>query len=366
MSGEPEDDSKTEQPTEKKLREAVERGNLPTSREAPLFGFLIATLLACTLMLRDGATRLLETLSRLLDSPGDWTLRNGGDAAQLMRAVLESAATFLGPFLLLFICVGLGVSFAQNAPRLVLSRIAPNFAKLSPASGLKRLFGREGLVEFAKSFAKVVAIAGIVALLMNAQRNLVIDAIFTEPVGIPEQLLSIFVRLLTGVCTAFALLAAIDLVWSRVSWTKRLMMSRREVKDEMRQAEGDPLFKARRRSLMLDRSRRRMLRDVSRATMVIANPTHYAIALRYVRSETPAPIVVAKGQDLIALKIREIAENNNIAVIEDKLLARSMYDHVEVSKAIPPAFYKAVAEIVHFIQARNTKKASVDPTRVLR
>ncbi len=366
MSDDAESDDKTEQPTEKKLRDAVEEGRLPVSREAPLLAFLAASLLVCTLMLRDGAARLIETLSRLIDNPGDWTIRNGADAVELFRAVGEAMGSFLAPIVVLFTVAGLAVSFAQNLPRVVLSRIAPKFSKLSPMAGFKRLFSRDGLIEYAKSCFKLLTLGAMVGLLLNTQRDLVLDALFAEPGGIPEAVLSIVVRLLIGVGTAFVLLAAADLVWTRVKWTKSLMMSRREIKDEMRQSEGDPMLKARRRSLALDRSRRRMLKDVSRATMVIANPTHYAIALRYVRSETTAPVVVAKGQDLIALRIREIAEENKIAVIEDKLLARSMYDHVEVSKAIPPQFYKAVAEIVHFIQARNTKKASADLTKVLR
>ncbi len=166
--------------------------------------------------------------------------------------------------------------------------------------------------------------------------------------------------------TVFALLVVADLFLSRASWSKKMLMSRREIKDEMKQAEGDPHVKAKRRSLALDRARRRMMNDVTRATVVIANPTHYAIALRYVREETAAPVVVAKGQDLIALKIREIAERASITVVEDKLLARSMYDHVEVAQAIPPQFYKAVAEIIHFITTKNQKQNSLERSQVLR
>ena len=360
------DDEKTEQPTEKKLREAAEEGRLPSSREAPLFAFLLSTLLVCTLTFRTGATELVGTLSRLVDNPGGWSLRNGADAAALIRAVLLSAAGFLAPIVLVFFTAGIAVAVAQHMPRIVLSRIAPDFSKLSPMKGLHRLFGRDGLIEFAKAAFKLVAVGFIVALVVGAERTTVLDALFADPGDAPATMLGIFSRLIMGVATAFVLLAGADIVWTKVTWHQSMMMSRREIKDEMRQAEGDPMLKARRRSLALDRSRRRMMKDVPRATMVIANPTHFAIALRYVRSETKAPIVLAKGQDLLALKIREIAEENGITVIEDKLLARSMYDHVEVSQAIPPQFFKAVAEIVHFIQARNKKNAFSDRNKVLR
>lgn len=359
-------DDKTEQPTEKRLGEAIEQGNLPVSREAPLFGFLAASLLLCTLMLRDNAVRLIETLARLMDNPGGWTLQNGADAGALAGAVVGAMATFLVPVFIVFIAAGLAVSFAQHLPRVVLSRIAPKLSKLSPMGGLKRLLGRQGLVEFAKALFKIALTIAIVAFVMSAGRDLVIDAIFVDPIGIPGTILSLFVRLLSGVATAFVLLVGADLALTRVSWNKSMMMSRQEIKDEFRQAEGDPLLKAKRRSLALDRARRRMMKAVPRATVVIANPTHFAIALRYVREETAAPMVVAKGQDLVALKIREIAEQHGITVVEDKLLARSMYDHVEVEQAIPPQFYKAVAEIIHFIMAKNNKKTSLERSRVLR
>ena len=131
-------------------------------------------------------------------------------------------------------------------------------------------------------------------------------------------------------------------------------MTKQEIKDEHKASEGDPLVKQRMRSLSLDRSRRRMLAAVPRATVIIANPTHYAIALRYVREEGGAPLVVAKGLDLVAIRIREIAEKAGIPVVEDKVLARSMYDVVEVDKMIPAAFYKAVAEVIHYLRSRGS------------
>ncbi len=165
------------------------------------------------------------------------------------------------------------------------------------------------------------------------------------------------VRLLSGCCVAYALVTGADIAWSRIKWRQDLRMTKQEVKDEMKSTEGDPIYKAKRRSIAMDRHRRRMMAAVPRATMVIANPTHYAIALRYVREEGGAPLVLAKGQDLIALKIREIAEAAGIPVIEDKALARSMYNHVEVSKMIPAEFYKAVAEVIHFLQARAPRSS---------
>jgi flagellar biosynthetic protein FlhB len=148
------------------------------------------------------------------------------------------------------------------------------------------------------------------------------------------------------------LLVAADIVWTRFRWRSDLRMTRQEVKDELKQSEGDPAVKSRLRSLARDRARRRMIGAVPKATVVIANPTHYAIALKYDRAKGGAPLVVAKGADLIALRIREMATKHSIPIVEDKPLARALYDAVEVDQWIPPEFYRAVAKILHFLYSR--------------
>jgi flagellar biosynthesis protein FlhB len=361
-----EPDDKTEEPTEKKIRDAIERGDLPRSREATLFAGLMASLVVCSLMLRASAARVVEALAHLMDSTGDWSLHNGADVAALGAILGGPVAALLVPVLIVFVVAGLGMSFAQSMPTVVLERIMPKLSRVSPQAGIGRLFNTHGLIESGKGLAKLALIGGVVFLLLRSEERDVIDALFTEPAAVPGLLLAIVTRLMAGVAAAFSLIAIADFFWAKTSWRKRLRMSRREVKDEMKQAEGDPIVKAKRRSLQLDRSRRRMMADVPRATVVIANPTHYAIALRYVRAEGGAPVVLAKGKDLIALRIREIATECGIAVIENKPLARSMYDHVEVSQAIPPEFYKAVAEIIHFIQSRAAGRSAPRPQAVMR
>ena len=182
---------------------------------------------------------------------------------------------------------------------------------------------------------------------------------FADPVLVPELILQMAMKLLSGISIATIVLVAADLAMTRFHWRRDLMMSKQEIKDENKQAEGDPQIKARQRQIGRDRVRRRMMADVPLATLVIANPTHYAIALRYNREEGGAPMVVAKGADLVALKIREIAEANDVPVIEDKLLARSMYDHVEIDQMIPPQFFKAIAEIIYFLHSRTGSKVGV-------
>ncbi|MBE7204023.1 MAG: flagellar type III secretion system protein FlhB, partial [Parafilimonas terrae] len=297
--------------------------------------------------------------------PDRFRLDGAGDAAAVMTAPLGAAAGFLIPIFIVFIVAGLAASFAQNMPSVSLERIQPNFGKLSPMGGFKRLFGRTGLVEFGKGCFKLLAIGLVLGLLLNAERGAVTDIMFMPPGTIPDRMLAVVGRLLSGAAIAFLLLTAVDYVYARLSWQKRMRMSRQDIKDEMRQSEGDPHMKAKRRSVALDRARRRMIANVPRATVVIANPTHFSIALRYLRAEGGAPVVVAKGKDLLALKIREIAEANSILVVENKPLARSMYDLVEVDQAIPPQFYKAVAEIIHYVQTRNAPRSAGKPNTVV-
>lgn len=355
MSEAEDDDGKTFEPTEKKLREAAEKGDLPVSREAPLLAALAATLVVCSLTLRSGAGRLADTLGHLLEDPARWHLGNGADAAELIGVLLGAAAGLVVPIFAIFVVAGLAVSFAQNAPSVVLHRIAPKLDKISPLAGVKRLVGKAGAMQFVKSVFKLLALGLVAGLVLASEREAVADALFMSPALVPDRILALLVKLLSGVTAAFVLVAMADYGWTRVSWRKRMMMTRQEVKDEHKQSEGDPAVKAKRRSLALDRRRRRMMADVPRATLVIANPTHYAIALRYTREEGGAPLVVAKGQDLLALKIRETAERHGITVVENKPLARSMYDLVEVGEMIPPELYKAVAEVIHYVQSRNTR-----------
>ena len=193
----------------------------------------------------------------------------------------------------------------------------------------------------------------------SSQRSLILSAIFADPTDLPQRLLSLCVKVTSAVTLCVLALASADITWTRIHWRRDLRMSRYDLKEEVRQAEGNRAMKARFRSLRLSLMRRRMLKAVPRATMVVVNPTHYAVAMRYVRGEGPAPLVLAKGVDAIALKILAVAEEHNVPIIEDKPLARSLYEAVQVDNHIPSEFYRAVAAIVSTIQ--NWRGASVSP-----
>jgi flagellar biosynthesis protein FlhB len=360
MADQPDRDSKTEDASEKKIRDEIERGNVPVSREASVFASFAGLLIYSSFYLKDGVQSFVYALRRLFDNVSDWRLQNSADVVMLCSALIESAASICVPVFIILIGAGFAASIAQNPPSVVFERISPNFSKLSVTQGWHRLFGMRGQIEFLKGALKFLGVGTIVFLLLQAEKMSFVNAMFLEPGVLPEVIVDIAMRLLSGIAIATVLLVAADLLWSRLNWRNELRMTRQELKDERKQIEGDPLVKARLRSVALDRRRRGMLAAVPKASLIVANPTHYAIALRYVREEGGAPRVVAKGQDLLALMIRQIAEQHDIPVIEDKALARSMYDAVEVDRMIPPEFYKAIAELIHILHARDRRRPAVN------
>jgi flagellar biosynthetic protein FlhB len=346
-------DSKTEEPTERKIQQAVDKGNVPTSREAATFATFLAIFAAGSFLLNENVARLRDTLARFIDMPGQWRLETGADAVGVLYVLAFDLARLVAPFIILLIVAGVTSALVQNPPSIASDRIKPQYSRIAIGKGVKRIFGLQGFVEFGKSLFKLTAVAAVgYAVVIQSQAE-VFAALFLEPIVVPALLRDVLVRLVGWVLLLSLVLVAADLFWSRFKWRSDLRMSKEEVKEERKQSEGDPHVKARLRSLARDRARRRMIAAVPRATVVITNPTHFAIALRYHREEGGAPMVLAKGQDLVALKIREIAEAHEIPIVEDKPLARSLYDSVEVDKLIPPQFYRAVAEIIYYLHIHN-------------
>lgn len=353
MSEDADKESKTEEASEKKISEAVEKGNVPFSREATLFASLVGILACLSFFVGSQTSVLTEGLAHYIDDPAGYPISTGEDASSLMWGAFMTGGRFLLPMITVLALAGLVASLFQNTPRAVLERIRPQWSRLSLASGWSRIFGTPGYVEFGKALFKFVVISVVCGALLYSEQANVLNAIFTDPLMLPSAVLSLATRLISAVCAATIVLVAADLVWSRFHWRSELRMTKQEVKEEYKQAEGDPLVKARLRSLALERARRRMMSAVPTASLVIANPTHYAIALRYDRAKGGAPLVVAKGLDLIALKIREIAERHGVPVIEDRQLARSLYDAVEVDRWIPQEFYRPVANILYYLYSRG-------------
>lgn len=346
-------EARSEEATEKRLSDAVEKGNVPFSREAVTCGSLIASLMALSLIGPWAAVRVSGGLSSVLDGAGTIRLDDREEAAILLAAVLRMGGLAILPVMFLLMGGGLIAALAQNLPRASLERITPQLARVSLASGFKRLFGLQGLVEFLKSLLKLTAVCVAAGFAIRGGLTHMLNGLETEPQLLPRLALDLVVQLLAVLCALAALLAVGDLVWSRIKWRRDLRMTRQEVKDEHKQAEGDQTLKHKARTAARQRISRRMMANLPRATVIVTNPTHFAVALRYVREEGGAPVVVAKGADHLALRIRSLAGEHDIPIVENKPLARGLYDAIDVDQMIPEEFYKAVAEIIHFLQLRR-------------
>ncbi|MFN3890880.1 MAG: flagellar biosynthesis protein FlhB [Beijerinckiaceae bacterium] len=353
MSEEPDQESKTEEASEKKIRDALEKGNVPHSRELVVFGSLMGMMAAGYFLVREQSQRFASGLQSYLAQAGSREITAGADAVKIIMDATLVALAFALPVMLLMMAFGVVASLAQGKPSLVLDRIIPKASRISPAAGFKRMFGLRGQVEFAKTSIKFIAVSLIALLVVQQERKSLDDLLLLEAWQIPDRALEIGQKLINSLAIAALLIVIADMFWSRIQWRRDLRMTRKELQDEYKDSEGDPIFKARRRSIALQRRRNRMMSAVPSATLVVTNPTHFAVALKYVKGETPAPVVVAKGLDKLALRIRAAAESHGIPVIEDRLLARSLYKAVEVDQIIRPEFYHAVAELILMVQRRG-------------
>jgi flagellar biosynthesis protein FlhB len=353
MSEDEDRDSKTQDASEKKIKDTIEKGNIPVSREVPVLLSLVSILIVCSLMLSRSAAGIEQILRSLIAEVGTRRLESQLDVAELLTPIAHQALGYILPMLLVLMAGGVISSLIQNPFQITFERIEPKASRLSIRSGWNRIFGMRGAVDFLKSLFKFGSISLILYVIVKSELSEAISSMIKPPQLIPSIILEITVKLVSSVAVTALVLAAVDTVWSRMAWRRDLRMSHQEVKEEHKQAEGNPMVKMRAKALARQRSSRRMMAAVPRATMVIANPTHYAVALRYVRSEGGAPLVLAKGRDGLALKIRAIAEENGISVLENKPLARAMYEKVEVNATIPQEFFKAVAELIHFLQMKK-------------
>jgi flagellar biosynthesis protein FlhB len=353
MSEDNDRDSKTQEASEKKIKDTIEKGNVPVSREVPVLLSLVSIAIVCSLMLRHSAANIQQMLTSLIAESGTQKLESQRDVGEIFLPIARQSLSEILPMLAVLMAGGIISSLVQNPFQITFERLVPKASRLSIRQGWTRIFGARGAVDFLKSLFKFGSITLILYVIVKSEMPVALSVMIKPPQLMPSIILEITIKLVSAVTITALVLAAIDTVWSRIAWKRDLRMTHQEVKEEHKQAEGNPMVKMRAKALARQRSSRRMIAGVPRATMIIANPTHYAVALRYVRDEGGAPIVIAKGRDSLALKIRSIAEEHGISVIENKPLARAMYEKVEVNAMIPQEFFKAVAEMIHFLQMRK-------------
>jgi len=348
MAEEEQDQSeKTEDPTQKRLDEALKRGDVVKSQEVNTW-FVIA-----------GATLVLATFSGGMGMGVTTTLRglianswqinvDGPALPRLFEKIgLEVLAAVSIPFLLL-ILAALAGNMIQHRMVWSFETMTPKLSKISPMSGLKRLFSKQALVNFAKGMVKLLLIGAVLTALMWPERRRIMALVDTDIEAVLPLTLKLALKQLGAVVAILAAVAAADYLFQYRTWYERQKMSLRELKDEFKESEGDPTIKGKMKQVRQTRMRRRMMANVPKAAVVITNPTHYSVALQYERG-MDAPVCVAKGVDAVALKIREIAEEHSIPLVENPPLARALHATVEVDQAIPPEHYKAVAEVIGYV-----------------
>jgi flagellar biosynthetic protein FlhB len=348
-------DQKTEAPTGKRLDEARERGQLPVSREAASWVLFLAILTVVTWMLPPMAAHMLSSLRVFIEMPHEMNLEDRGLQDVIFHTIIQIGMATAGIFIVLAAAAILG-TMMQTGLFASLDLIKFDLTKLSPMAGFKRLFSTNSLVELGKSFVKMVVLGTIVffTLLPVAQEM----PLFTGH-PLPEVIVFLHqkaIHLVIMLLLTFTIIAAVDLFYQRFQYFKNLRMTKAEVKDEFRQQEGDPLIKSRLRQIRLEKARKRMMAQVPKADVVITNPTHYAVAMRYDSARHAAPVVIAKGIDKVAERIRAVAEEHKISIVSNPPLSRALYETVEIDEAIPTQHYRAVAEVISYVYKLKKRK----------
>ena len=345
--------SKTEKPTPRKLRKAREKGQIARSREIPM----TATLLGMLLILYYFGSNIVQKLEMELHNqlrfnvPEDLTV---SVVTTIFRDISFRIGMLLVPVFLAIAFISIASNVAQGGLAVAAESLKPKFNKLNPAQGVKKIFSKTGLVNLAKSLVLIVAVGIISWQVVRNHMDIYPRLILMDVRQIFHWTTTISWEILIRVALLLIVVAIADYAFQRYQFRQQLKMSKQEVKDEYKEMEGDPITKGRIRRIQREMARKRMMNDVQTADVVITNPTHYAAALSYKMDSMAAPKVVAKGADMVAARIRELAMEHNVPIVENKPLAQALYRTVKVGDYIPMNLYKAVAEILAYIfKVRN-------------
>lgn len=348
MAEDQDESSKTEEPTEKKLSEAREKGNVPRSQEVNHLFALAGALAVLAVILPAVVPGLTRDLAAYLEHAHAVSMDAGG-AVALFRQLIRDLALVLAIPLAVMMVAGIVASYVQMGWLWSTEQLKFDLDKLNPITGFKRMVSLRSVVEFLKGIAKLL-VAGLIPALLFIPIFEGAEGYAGMPLAAMLDLITqTAVKMVAAVVAVMLLIALADFAYQRFDYMKRMRMTRQEVKDEFKQQEGDPIIKGRIRTLRMQRARQRMMAAVPKATVVVTNPTHYAVAMRYVPSEMPAPVVVAKGTDALAQRIRAIAEEHEVPIVENPPLARALHRAVEVDQEIPPEHYRAVAEVISYV-----------------
>jgi flagellar biosynthetic protein FlhB len=348
MAEQQDDASKTEEPTPKRLQTAREKGQVTVSQEVKNWAMLLGAAFGLAVLAPGIMHGVTATAFKFVESPHAISLDVENMQEALSGLLLDigwAVAPIVGLMVVLAIVANVGQVGFLWAP----TKIAPQLQKISLINGVQRLFSMRTVVEFLKGLAKLVAVGAVAfGLVFSAMND--IELISSFSLGqILDRIQLVAILLTAGTVAVMTVVAALDYAFQRRSFIKQMRMTKQEVRDEHKQAEGDPQIKARIRRLRMERAQKRMMAAVPEADVVITNPTHFAVALAYDMEAMSAPRLVAKGADVLAQRIREVAEENEVPLVENPPLARALYASVELDQEIPPEHYQAVAQVIGYV-----------------
>lgn len=339
---------RTEQPTQKRLDDARAKGNVARFAEARHAAMFAGAAIATATTLGSMAAGLTPLLAAFWGDAETFML-TAVSARSLAGGVAADLAVALAPTLALLVGAAIVAGLSGGRPTLAWERVRPKWSKLSPMAGFKRLFGMNGLVEFLKTVGKFAIIALAASYVVGPETTRVEAIVGSDVAGLAATLATLVFRLLVAVTAVVLLLAVLDVLYSRWSFQKRMMMTRQEVREEHKQTEASPEVRTRIREIRNARSRQRMMAAVPTATVVLMNPTHYAVALRYTHGKDAVPVCVAKGADDVAFRIRDVARANAVPVLENPPLARALFASIDIDEPVPTEHFAAVAEVIGYV-----------------
>ncbi|MGD8242170.1 MAG: flagellar biosynthesis protein FlhB [Desulfobacterales bacterium] len=340
---------RTEKPTPKKLQDARKKGQVAQSREIPSAMILLASLVffyfAGGFMFRRMGNLIADSYRQLNDA----VLQDAMSASRLAGWCFEQSIVILMPLMLTLVAVGILANVSQFGFLIKESALTPDFKKINPVSGIKRLVSLKSLVELGKSVFKILFVGLIAYAILKQDLEVIPTLMQMDVISIMAFTGQSAFKIAFFVCLGLIVLAATDFAYQRWQHHRELMMTKQEIKEERKQMEGDPQIKSRIRSMQIEMARRRMMEMVPEADVVITNPTHLAIAVQFDADTMAAPTVVAKGADHMAQRIREVAQESGVPLVENKPLARSLFKSAEIGDPIPVELYQAMAEVLAYV-----------------
>ncbi|NJC41391.1 flagellar biosynthetic protein FlhB [Brevundimonas alba] len=346
-------ESKTEEATPRKLADARQKGDVAKSADV---ASALSLMGAAAVILMSGSWFATSIAGQLLPFIAEPHAMIGGletgAGVEIGAKALWAIAPFLGAVMLATILGGVGGNLAQSGLIFTAEKLKPDWSKVNPLAGFKRIFGPDGFVQFIKTFLKLLAVGAICWMVLKPHVRELENMAAMSPALILPMARDLALALMTSALVFLGFTAGADYIWQRFRFAERMKMSKEELKEDYKQSEGDPHVKAKLKQIRAQRSRQRMMQNVPKATVIVTNPTHYSVALRYETGDA-APVCVAKGVDALALRIREVAREHAVPIVENVPLARALYAAVDVDETIPREHFEAAAKVIGFVMQRR-------------